>query len=218
MSSFLSNLFGSPLPTEPDGIKKEIIRMDFQDQKLDDNRIDEMLDIPKLNRGREYTSSENNDQEQLVYEGTEYDVIREVLTQLNPKANDIVYDLGSGYGRFVLYGAITFPAKFIGIEMVARRNRIAENTKKGLNIPNAEFITGHVMNYDFSEGTLFFLFNPFSKRTLPLVEEKLNEIGKQRPIKVATYHIEFQEKNIPALNSIHVVTIEKNSPIFIYQS
>jgi hypothetical protein len=77
----------------------------------------------------------------------------------------------------VFYAALTTPVKkAVGIELIPERvqhcNEIAEKHK----IKNAEFRSGHVLDHDFSDGTVFFLFNPFYNPTLFKVLDRLERL------------------------------------------
>lgn len=125
--------------------------------------------------------------EQTTYEPTPLSYIFEFLTTLSPQKDEIVYDLGSGFGRVVLIGAIYSQATFKGIEIVSSRVKSAQKIKEKLNIKNAYFEENNVLKADFMDGDIFFLFNPFSEKTLNEVGRKLELISKIKPIKIATW-------------------------------
>jgi SAM-dependent methyltransferase len=125
--------------------------------------------------------------EQFNYEPTPYFYVRDFVRHLNPKPWQIVYDLGSGYGRVVLYGAMNSPAFFKGVEIVPERVRSADLIRQRLGIQNAEFYAGNVLDFDLSDGDTFFLFNPFSTDTLARVGKKLCKIAACKKIKIATW-------------------------------
>lgn len=126
-------------------------------------------------------------EEQFTYEATPYSYIQEFLTKFSPSHTDVVYDLGSGYGRLVIFGALNSDADFRGIEISEARNKKAAELAKRLGISNAAFYTGNVLDFDLSDGDIFFLFNPFNSRTLSAVGEKLHEISLRKTIKIATW-------------------------------
>ncbi len=125
--------------------------------------------------------------EQYIYEGRPYDYCRRFLHVLQPTDQDKVYDLGCGYGRVVFYGALTTPAYYTGIELVPERVINANRIKQRYSIHNAEFLQGNVLDYDYSDGTLFFLFNPFISATLEKVIARLQLISQYHPIKIVAW-------------------------------
>jgi hypothetical protein len=130
----------------------------------------------------------DEDGEQIGYGGTPYDVSREILQIIQPRKGDIIYDLGSGLGRFVFYGALTTPAHYRGIELVPERFAGCERIQREKGIDNAEFIHSDVKKQDYGDGDVFFMFNPFSPETLEHVTDTLRVIGERKPIKVVSYH------------------------------
>jgi len=125
--------------------------------------------------------------EQYFYEGTPYDYIRYFLRVIRPKAGEVIYDLGAGYGRVVLYGAITSSAQFRGIEIVPDRIQKAQKAIKRFGIRNAEIIAGNALDLDYSDGDIFFLFNPFRKDTLEKIGAKLKEMAAKKDFRLVTW-------------------------------
>ncbi len=131
--------------------------------------------------------------EQAVYEGSEYNVIRESMRILNPNAQDVAYDLGSGYGRWCVWGALTTPARFKGIELFAHRVAVAQSVQKKYGIKNLAFRAGNVTESAYDDGTVFYMFNPFSPTTMRRVVRSLAEVASQHRIRIAAYWM--QEDN-----------------------
>lgn len=158
----------------------------LSEMKLDDKLIDSLLGIkldePNLNKLRQTIGDE-----QFRYEATPYSYIRRFTKTIDPLPHDVVYDLGSGYGRVVLYGALTSGALWKGIEIVPERVAAADKIRDEKGIANAIFFTGHAADFDLSDGTIFFLFNPFSNKTLSEIGEKLQEISMDKRIKIVTW-------------------------------
>ena len=93
---------------------------------------------------------------------TSYNAIRQVYQNLQLNEGDFVYDLGSGYGRFLLYGACLFPAvTFTGVELVTERVLETERLARNAGLLNVRVINDHVLNVDLSNGSIFYLHNPF---------------------------------------------------------
>ena len=120
------------------------------------------------------------------YQGAPYTIVRDILWWCGPRAGDVFYDLGAGYGRVVLYGAALSPARFRGIEIVTERVSAAERYRAALGLGNVQVSTGDVRCADFSDGTIFFLFNPFFQDTLSSVGRRLRRLGTRRRIRIAS--------------------------------
>ena len=149
--------------------------------------IDWLLGIQEVDENLELVRQKYGD-EQYEYQGTPYEFIADFLHALNLGSEDVLYDLGSGYGRIVLYAAITTNCgKCKGIEIVPERVRISQNAARSLLLSNVEFIQGNVIDCDFSDGTVFFLFNPFTWQTLEKIGEKFKKIASKKKIRIVTW-------------------------------
>lgn len=156
-------------------------------QPLDSSVIDEIL-------GLEYETSEASIQGAYPSEAwmnqpkelsqTDYELLRKIFTAHPPQKKTIVYDLGSGYGRFGLYGGILFPdVQFYGIELVEERVRIANTLAKKLEQKNVHFYHGDVLKADFSDGTYFYIFNSFPSIEAEVLR-KISRIARKRKVTV----------------------------------
>lgn len=124
--------------------------------------------------------------EKYVYQDTIYEFIRYFINGLNLNDTDIFYDLGSGYGRVIIYAGITTPAVVKGIEIVPKRALHSIEVIKKLEINNVEVIRGNVVHQYLNDGTVFFLFNPFSSNTFYLVSKLLKKISFTKQIRIAS--------------------------------
>lgn len=149
--------------------------------------IDWLLGIQEISENLELQRQRYGN-EQYEYQGTPYEFIADFLHVLDLGPEDVLYDLGSGYGRIPLYAALTTNCgKCKGIEIVPERVRISQNAARALLLLNVDFIQDNVQDYDFSDGTIFFLFNPFTWQTLEKVGEKFKKIVAQRKIQIVTW-------------------------------
>ena len=122
--------------------------------------------------------------QQYDYQTFPVKVLDIIISKLNINKEDVFYDLGSGYGLVVIHFAQNTQAKGIGIEIVPDRVVESNKHKDRLKLENIYFKQGNVLDYDFSDGNIFFMFNPFTIETLKKVNEKLKKISKQKFIKV----------------------------------
>jgi SAM-dependent methyltransferase len=159
------------------------------DEPLDDYAIDRMLGFrseaieARLRIGK--LLLEFGD-ELLFYDPTPYTFIRSLFRSLKPEKKNVFYDLGSGYGRVLMYGGLISQATFRGIEVVPQRVAEANRVRDRLNLRNVEFVRGNAPEMDFDDGDLFFFYNPFFKRTLREVSGRLKRIASQRAIRIAS--------------------------------
>lgn len=117
------------------------------------------------------------------YESPDYANLRKIISFLNPQPHDVVFDLGSGMGRVLCLFAKRRVKRCVGIELFPSLCEVAEANAerlKGRMCP-IEIRQGDVAQADFTEGTIFFLFNPFGADTLRCVIERINDSKRQSP-------------------------------------
>jgi len=101
-------------------------------------------------------------------------------------ARDVVVDLGSGMGHVPLLVSICTDAHAIGIEREKAYVESARHAATALRVDRATFLAQDVRSADFSRGTLFYLYTPFTGEMLREVLDKLAHEARQRPFQVAT--------------------------------
>jgi SAM-dependent methyltransferase len=174
--------------TAPERIRAHIRALHRSSRPIDDAEIDALLGI----RPRE----SRLDPIELIFEhgpglidgygATPYETVREVIQRLSPRRGDVFYDLGCGYGRVVMWGALVSGARFRGIEVVPQRLRPAQRAKERLGLANLELRQANVLSSRFDDGNLFFLFDPFFTDHLRRVGHALARIARHHPIRIAS--------------------------------
>jgi len=123
--------------------------------------------------------------ESFGYVGSPYGLIRRVMHALSLQPNDVFYDLGSGLGRAVIYAALATPVgQAKGVEIVSERVQQADEAKQALGLTQVDFIQGKAQDQDLSDGTVFFLFSPFTAATGALVNQQLKAVAAQKKIRI----------------------------------
>lgn len=170
----------------------------YHSQKLDlpYSTIDHLLGI-RYNEVEAKASGKYSEAPETIigmrrsFSQTSYNLIRDVFINLKVPEGAVFYDLGSGFGRVLTYGAILRPdVKFIGIEYVAERAQEANRVAQEFGISNAFTKTGDVLKADFSDGAFFFLFNPFPS-IMDQVLGRLKAIGKKKRICIIALGITY---------------------------
>lgn len=192
-----------------------LVHLRMIDWLLGIQEINESLELPRRQYGNE----------QFEYQGTPYEFIADFLHALDLGAEDVLYDLGSGYGRIPLYAALTTGCgKCKGIEIVPERVAVSQNAARSLLLLNTEFIQGNVLDCDFSDGTIFFLFNPFTWQTLEKVGEKFKKIASRKSIQIITWggpsvaYLERQSWLKPRLVYVKELTRPMSWGLYIFES
>jgi len=173
----------------PEEIRNLLAQLHGSDDQMDSVAIDDLIGIKPEQVERDVDMRGLEQQyghEQFTYQGTSYELIRQFLKELNLTDQDVLYDLGCGYGRIPLYGAMTTPGKYRGIEIVPERVVEANTVKDKLKLDNVDFRQGNVLEQDYSDGSVFFLFNPFAIETLEKAGEQLEQLAKTKKIRVVS--------------------------------
>lgn len=102
------------------------------------------------------------------YACPDYWYVRKIVKIASPGPTDVVYDLGSGMGRILCVVARQRVRKCVGVELLeplcemARKNAGRLRGKKS----PIEIICGDAARADLSDGTVYFMFNPFGPETM----------------------------------------------------
>ncbi len=135
--------------------------------------------------------------EHYAYSTLSYKQIFIILSKLQIGASDVFYDLGCGRGR-VLCAAQGFkPGRAVGVEINPELAEIAKgNLEKIRGVKNPfEVLHGSAADYDYQDGTIFYIYNPFGEKTLSTVLLHIQESLTTHPrkIKIAYVQANFNE-------------------------
>jgi SAM-dependent methyltransferase len=112
------------------------------------------------------------------------------LAEVPVVASDVVVDLGAGLGKFVLVTRLLTGATARGIEiqpdLVARARWAAQRLQV-----DVRFCEGDARTADLSDGTVFFLYLPFTGPALVEVLDRLHDVAKRRAIVVCALAIDL---------------------------
>jgi SAM-dependent methyltransferase len=155
----------------------------------DDKQVSDILGIPDfISRGGLIANrvripdveGEHDTGEEGRYLGTPYETIDHIFKVLDLQPDDVVYDLGSGFGRIPLYGGVRYPqTKFVGLELSEQRTNEAKVAARKMRLDNVTLVAGDVRNHDWSEATVFYMYKPFTAGTTHEVMYRLNFLAKQ---------------------------------------
>ena len=102
-------------------------------------------------------------------------------------AADVLVDLGSGLGHVPLLVSICTPARGIGIEWEAAYVERARQCAQRLDLDRVMFLQEDARTADFSTGTVFYLYTPFTGSILRAVLDRLSCEAASRPIRICSY-------------------------------
>ena len=153
-----------------------------------DELFDWALDIPAEEDIDFRSLREQYGKGQYIYEGTQYAFIRIMIDALSLGPVDVFYDLGAGYGRVCLYiGMVSPVGRVRGIEIASERAKKARESIKNFKLNHVDILEGDVRLADLSDGTVFYLFNPFHDQTLKQVVQKLQELAESKRFRIVAY-------------------------------
>jgi SAM-dependent methyltransferase len=135
----------------------------------------------------EYSDDARHD-DNFQYATLDYWNLYRVVNVLNPGSDDVFYDIGCGMGRMLCIVARRSVRKCVGVELfeplceIARANA---DRLRGRRSP-IEIICGDATTADLSDGTIYYMFNPFGDETMhDTLENICRSLSKQpRTIKV----------------------------------
>jgi len=118
------------------------------------------------------------------YEPTSYRVLPCILRYIG--SDDVFIDLGCGKGRVVCFVASKCRLKkVIGIEIVPQLVRIAMNNLANSKLLSpAEVIESDVRKADLTQGTVYYLLNPFGEKTVQQVLKNIEASLDANPRKI----------------------------------
>ncbi|MEN8172311.1 MAG: hypothetical protein ABFS03_05465 [Chloroflexota bacterium] len=129
----------------------------------------------------------NRDYGMVRYEPTPASVILELVDKINFTKNDVFYDLGSGLGKVVGLVNILTGVSCVGVEFEPSYYNYATQRAAFLNLDNIRYINSDARSTNYSDGTVFFLFNPFGGKIFETVFEILHQESFKRQITVCSY-------------------------------
>lgn len=109
------------------------------------------------------------------YATMRYSTINRILKHLRLQPSDVLVDLGSGKGRVLCCAARFAMRKVVGVELSKEMYDAATLNVAKMRGRKSPITIHHTtaQEFDYSEGTVFTLFNPFGASTLASVLEKL---------------------------------------------
>lgn len=145
---------------------------------------------PSLRETEGHTRSKHEDN--YVYLAPDYWFVYKLARILRLDPDDVFCDLGCGMGRILCVMARSNISKCIGIELhedlceIARANALRLRGRKA----PIEVVCADAAVADLSEGTIYFMYNPFGAHTLRDVLENIKKSLQEFPrsVKIVYYN------------------------------
>jgi predicted RNA methylase len=140
-------------------------------------------------------------------------IVEKMLEAGRVKANDVVYDLGSGDGRVIILAAQKFGARGVGIEIRPELCRKAQERIRSLNLEDrVRVIEGSALRVDLSDANVVTMCFLTSSNELlrPMLEKYLKPgarvVSNQFPI-----------KGWKPSETVHIKTGHMDHVIYVYE-
>ena len=141
------------------------------------NRLCSFLPMP--------VSTRTLEAEMVDFHKTPARVVLELAQRIGP--GDVFVDLGAGLGQVVLLVHLLTGVPASGVEIEPAFCRYARDCAAGLGLSGLAFVEGDARFANYSEGTVFFMYTPFTGELLETVFELLRREGLSRPFTLVTY-------------------------------
>src|SRR6267378_225361 len=125
--------------------------------------------------------------EMVPYQPTPARHIFDLIRRTALTEQDSLIDLGSGLGHVALTTSMCTKANCTGIELEPSYVDCAHKAARSLNLNNVSFIQGDARAANLSDGTVFYLYTPFSGAILRDVLNLLRQEAVTREIRICTF-------------------------------
>ncbi|HET6552562.1 MAG TPA: hypothetical protein VFG49_03415 [Dyella sp.] len=123
----------------------------------------------------------------VFYQPTPVRHIFDLVQRAVVTRDDVFIDLGSGLGHVPMLASILTGAQCVGIEREPVYARLAQQTAASLQLDRLTFIAQDVRDADLSQGTVFYLYTPFTGDILRTVLDALRNESARRPVRIVTF-------------------------------
>lgn len=148
--------------------------------------IDEILNIDTVSLPAKAISRDMRVDDSVIYEGISYLQLWRYINSLKLSSDDVVFDIGCGMGRVLCLFARRPVKKCVGIEVSKELAEIAKQNAmrlRGCKAP-IDIVVGDAAEADYSDGTIYCLFNPFGAETLEAVLERIYSSVQRLPRRI----------------------------------
>jgi hypothetical protein len=124
--------------------------------------------------------------EMTAYQPTPARHILDLIAACRFSSDDVLVDLGSGLGHVPLLVCILAGIRTLGVEVQPDHAASAQETAQCLNLSRVQFVAEDARKADLSDGTVFYMFTPFTGSILTDVVDRLHRQSKTRQIRICT--------------------------------
>jgi cyclopropane fatty-acyl-phospholipid synthase-like methyltransferase len=145
-----------------------------------------------------FTPGDWSAEEHIYYGPTPYRTILQTLDSLRLSRSDIVVDLGCGKGRVLCCASRYDVRAVIGVEDTAELCEIAELNLRRMRgrIAPWKIVRGKAEDYDYADGTVFYMFHAFGPRTLGIMLDRLKTGLRSNPRSVRIVYVNPKHEKV----------------------
>ncbi len=125
--------------------------------------------------------------EMIPYEPTPARAILDLVDQVRLSADDVFYDVGAGLGHVAILVHLMTGAAARGVEIETTYCKHAQHCAEELGLSQVHFLNRDARHVDYADGSVFYMFTPFSGKLLDTVLATLACHARSRPITVCTH-------------------------------
>jgi precorrin-6B methylase 2 len=133
-----------------------------------------------------------------AYATPDYHYINKIMETLKPGKQDVLYDIGSGKGRILCVAARKEVGKCVGIEVMDDLCELSRQNAAKLRGKRApiEIRCEDAAVADMSDGTIYFLFNPFGGETLRDVLQNIARSLAEKPRRIRIVYYNSAHRDV----------------------
>jgi predicted RNA methylase len=125
--------------------------------------------------------------EMVFYQPTPARHIFDLLERTALTQEDVLVDIGSGLGHVPMLTSICTKAHSVGIELEPAYVDCAQHAAESLNLSRVTFTQQDARSADYSNGTVFYMYTPFTGTMLRATLELLRQQANSRSIRICTF-------------------------------
>lgn len=125
--------------------------------------------------------------EMVFYQKTPARIIFELMKKARLTKNDVFFDIGSGLGQVTMLVNLLAGIRTVGVEFDPAFCKYSEECAVTLGLQDVAFFNVDAREADYSHGTIFFMYTPFSGKMLQNVLDILRKESLKKEIRIITY-------------------------------
>lgn len=124
--------------------------------------------------------------EMVFFQATPVQHILEMIDRARISETDVFFDLGCGLGKVLMLVSLLTGAASVGIDVEPAYCEYLRTRAQELGIRDIQVRNEDARQASFAEGTVFFMYHPFTGEVLELVLRKLRARAEGRPLRLCT--------------------------------